>query len=1332
MKFAAKVLLVLMACALALPSCPAFANEDDGEPRVNTGGEGGGSRGGGGNTAAVALEAATLIYQVMKHRNDKDSSGPRQIPPPSVITVVEFPIDPHFDGGATVEIEAKQNGKAVTYEIPATITPADKKPCCELTSLTFTNLWQEEVEVQVRGAKSQKLASGQSAEFSGNFGECTRLSVVGKNGSKLAEDVPLCCKDLAAGKTPSFEAVRLLGFKFKNKENCPGENQPPPPKAPEPQKTPPEDERTPWMPPLPKMPPMPKEGQPPAKTPPEDERTPWMPPLPKMPPMPKGGTTVQPPPAEVPPVCRCECQTEWGEGTKPHAEWVLPQGQNVIRINEHAGFKIEAWDFDVLAKKCKAADSGLYRLKNLLLEDAMKYTWTVEGAEIVGKNDGPALLIKAGKKPGWIEIRAEVTDQGGKTKDKPAPIVLKAKVEVVAVNGSRKTGAASAAAALSRKDAERTALEAALKAEESSHQSGACSLELDWAQKEGLKLYLKQGVRSPRPVLCVNDVTLIDARAQDFDVLQAQCGSEALQCPKTKETLDDPAHYDWKPDAGLCLADYQGASEIYEAPVAAAPVKIEAKVTDSALQQIDDPLVSDAPLKVCEIKDRFIEVAGKNKGKQAAVCQGDPVIFKAKPNPDDADCHKELLWFVEDPKGELAGVKEAVKDYPFTPKDSGVYQATGRCGCCSEDALQLNVCTVGPIEAKYLEEEAYGEAFRICSNTKVELKTSVPDIPACKKLKWIITRSNATVFEGSGTTIEYNFPAMGRYRIRVENEDPAMQSCGQQVDAEVGEINSDSIEKAVCLEETPQTAGVDVDRPGSGTRNWQMEFEVFDPKKALVSVTSRGDYQPKIMVPTKGDGRAAFFYRAKLRSLALKDQQLMIRVLSPQGSELCHKEIQLTHHQVSGVSVSGTDGNWVQDRLYPDGQSVEDPLFHDKVVVHAKLQPLPEKPKNIYFSAFDIDDPSDDPAVDLNGSRGYDNRGNPNIGTFEQSVSSTSAQGQAAVAFHATHQPGDNFEMAAACQQKTVEDMALMDANGRALVFPDGSFVPDENISPPFIVWRKLHVERDSMAAADEIVYTGKVKSVSPKGKLSVIELDRNFSDSENEGKEDYFTDGRIVVGAVSLKVLFSSNNPWFLNDEVIVRGNISQDMAGQPYRLYEDDDETLLPQTLDTSLLAEAMKEAFVEVTVEEAMTQNDVPFQRHLGQWEISPADVISAVLPTRQLKPRENYWGVTLLTAFEPGTDEDGDPFSDGWVAGIAEALRGNFNAALFFPEIFREISRSKKIAYEPIVRLVVAHEVGHTQNGQHEDGEIMAAGKANTFQSRHYSGKTIYTLREDKAP
>lgn len=206
-------------------------------------------------------------------------------------------------------------------------------------------------------------------------------------------------------------------------------------------------------------------------------------------------------------------------------------------------------------------------------------------------------------------------------------------------------------------------------------------------------------------------------------------------------------------------------------------------------------------------------------------------------------------------------------------------------------------------------------------------------------------------------------------------------------------------------------------------------------------------------------------------------------------------------------------------RIYPDKQTPTDATNRKKVRIVAKIDP-PVKDVRVFFKSFDVDDPSDNAApVDANADAGDDNRGAPKVGTLSAPSGTTDAAGVVKVEFEVTLQPGDNFKIAAAVDQPylnglTVDKLALKDAAG--IVLPTDNAKGTELLT----VWRRLHVEVDSMATppvppsgqANTIARI--VKSIDGNGTVATkITTTVNIpakSDTDGDGTDD--TDDNSVV----------------------------------------------------------------------------------------------------------------------------------------------------------------------------------------------------------------------------
>ncbi len=166
-------------------------------------------------------------------------------------------------------------------------------------------------------------------------------------------------------------------------------------------------------------------------------------------------------------------------------------------------------------------------------------------------------------------------------------------------------------------------------------------------------------------------------------------------------------------------------------------------------------------------------------------------------------------------------------------------------------------------------------------------------------------------------------------------------------------------------------------------------------------------------------------------------------------------------------------------RIFPGKQTPTDDVVRDTVLVVATIEPgnaevaqaVTDK-GGVRFKSFDVNDPSTNEApVDPNGAQGNDNRGYPKAGTLESANNPADVVfvGGAAIAtnvFKVTMQPGDNFRVAASFYQDKLDELQVTDPDGDHFVHEAEDVVGFENAMTELLtVWRRLHVEMDSMEA---------------------------------------------------------------------------------------------------------------------------------------------------------------------------------------------------------------------------------------------------------------------------
>lgn len=470
----------------------------------------------------------------------------------------------------------------------------------------------------------------------------------------------------------------------------------------------------------------------------------------------------------------------------------------------------------------------------------------------------------------------------------------------------------------------------------------------------------------------------------------------------------------------------------------------------------------------------------------------------------------------------------------------------------------------------------------------------------------------------------------------------------------------------------------------------------------------------------------------------------------------------------SPVTAISGDSN----RIFPDRDNPGDQRNMRIVRVRAQLaqavQGIP-----VYFRNFDVDDPSSDSIIDPNGNTGNDNNGErdaqgnwtpQSAGTLSAISALTDANGMATVDFTVTRQPGDNFMVAASTESNylngvTVSGTGLQDSSGNPIQTSSGRARRTNLLT----VWRRLHIEVDSMGESVENFVLGNIATtmklrvnqtatvnINPTSPQTLIPLEHNS-----------YEGGILTVGNISLPVTCVIANGETCNtaNTVTVKntgGTVVTLFAGNQFQLFDDDDfnnddgaspdgdtgedipgpdeinattllqpnDTLCSQAITTNcnVFASAYIHPMYDITTD--ISDNTV-FQSHLEE-NINITNVFSQDFDQIGTEASQDFWTILVYGAYQRwrlpdpfpgGLGYDADPpdtNGDGNPNGCPEASYGTTNA--FAPNalgssINMEVSRPREypLNYQsrPVSRAwTLAHEVGHLFGGIHEDGGIMA--------------------------
>jgi hypothetical protein len=198
----------------------------------------------------------------------------------------------------------------------------------------------------------------------------------------------------------------------------------------------------------------------------------------------------------------------------------------------------------------------------------------------------------------------------------------------------------------------------------------------------------------------------------------------------------------------------------------------------------------------------------------------------------------------------------------------------------------------------------------------------------------------------------------------------------------------------------------------------------------------------------------------------------------------------------------------------------------------------------VYLKVFDVDDPStvSDPGqvLDPNGDAGDDNMHpvglEDNWGHFipqaaKKITVTLDSSGEATATFKVNQQPGNNYRVAVAIEDADLNVLQVTNSGGQGFVTPDDKAVSGFNgaITPMLTVWRKLHIEVDSMEAV-----------TTPKGSPDRVDAIGDYWVTDTSGlqnrqrlyladslpeENNFYEGGRLKAGGAEYKIYESGSN---------------------------------------------------------------------------------------------------------------------------------------------------------------------------------------------------------------
>ncbi|MBX3295503.1 MAG: hypothetical protein KF762_07310 [Acidobacteria bacterium] len=326
-----------------------------------------------------------------------------------------------------------------------------------------------------------------------------------------------------------------------------------------------------------------------------------------------------------------------------------------------------------------------------------------------------------------------------------------------------------------------------------------------------------------------------------------------------------------------------------------------------------------------------------------------------------------------------------------------------------------------------------------------------------------------------------------------------------------------------------------------------------------------------------------------------------------------------------------------------------------------------------------------------------------------------------------TRQPGDNFTIAAGVNQNAISGVAV---NGTELVTGSGASI-DINCdgtdlvcrTEMLTVWRRLHIEVDSMGASNSNFVLGNFGESARVGGVPV-EVQVNVA---NPLEVNRFENGRLASGGTNFIVVENSAN------SVTIRSPFGQTVRvnqSELFQLYDDDDfdddggllngdtgEDIAEP--DTSLLTansddpntNILATAYIRPVYDIVDTRDNLIFAPNV--MSDAPADIraLFVAWDSSGTDTSDEFWSVYLLGSYQHTVEEDRDPSTEDLTLGIVDAVTtvsGEGSGALIFMEAHRP---TEFPGYNPSpthlssMAVTVAHEIGHLFSCLHGDGGLM---------------------------
>jgi hypothetical protein len=503
------------------------------------------------------------------------------------------------------------------------------------------------------------------------------------------------------------------------------------------------------------------------------------------------------------------------------------------------------------------------------------------------------------------------------------------------------------------------------------------------------------------------------------------------------------------------------------------------------------------------------------------------------------------------------------------------------------------------------------------------------------------------------------------------------------------------------------------------------------------------DYGLSFLNGIKNDDRGVIL--VEMRSMSAAPLRLVVEKLD--GTEITELAVYIAAGEAKFEALASNaplsdnknmgTGEWMPGkglRIFHDARNNTDTTPRNQV--YAKVG-LAGATGSVSLRIIDVDDPTPsagpgDPDYqhlvdpnDASGERGDDNTGDLGGGRSAVFVANNSnelictldSDGYARVSgqypvINVSMRPGDNYRLAVV--QTAADLKSLQVTNPAAAGYVAPALAHPRSFkglaSDMLTVWRKIHVEQDTLAAVaisgtESNLEGGRIDSITDLGG-GRFRLNLDF---DLPGGQNRFQGGTLNIEGQEFSVESNDNN-FLTGDDLIVRddaaGSLATWLASSTTGLVfilEDDDGQYLPSH---AILPLAASERLITPYVLEKYS----PAYLEPDDSQPNPNRVISFKLnlnpphpDARDLTDRTDFWAVRLVASFQTTIPEDGDPDSE------LQPITGEYSAgdACIFLESIREerkiqLSLSGVSLENGLYQFLldrsanVAHEIGHGPN------------------------------------